>query len=149
MKKYVILFVLIYQTAFSDCEYMYGQYYSYAGNFDFEEYVFGEDNCCDEYPISFCNEGTVYYEKEDYADVSDPANWDVVSESVALIRGDSQMLYNPVEENSYNYGVSPINTAWKSRPAYGLYGPSYVDGAGVLAIFYVPKFLPGTQGSFY
>ena len=41
MKKYVTLFILIYQTAFSDCEYMYGQYYSYGENFDLEEYIFG------------------------------------------------------------------------------------------------------------
>ena len=152
MTKFLLSLTFFLSPVFSECFQMYLAHHVQENDgtvFDIEEYLFGEDNCCDEYPISFCNEGTVYYEKEDYADVSDPANWDVISESVALIRGDSQMLYNPVEENSYNYGVSPINTAWKSRPAYGLYGPSYVDGAGVLAIFYVPKFLPGMQGSFY
>ncbi len=117
--------------------------------FDIEEYIFGEDNCCDEYPISFCNNGTVYYEKEDYADINDPQNWDIISDDLALVRGNSQMLYNPIEENSYSYGVSPLNTAWKSGPAYGQFGSSYLDGAGVLAIFYVPRFLPGFTGAFY
>ena len=49
MKKYMTLLILFIKYAFSDCEPMYGQYYSYNGNFDFEEYVFGENNCCEEY----------------------------------------------------------------------------------------------------
>ena len=31
--------MFIHQIVFSNCEYMYGQYYSYFGSFDFEEYV--------------------------------------------------------------------------------------------------------------
>ena len=117
--------------------------------FDIEEFIFGEDNCCDEYPISFCNEETIFYEKEDYADVTNPQNWDIISENVALVRGNSQMLYNPIEEDSYNYGTSPANTSWKSRPAYGQNGNAYIEDAGVLAIIYIPKFLPASIGSFY
>ena len=70
-------------------------------NFDLEEFVFGEDNCCEEYPISFCEDGTIFYEKEDYADPDDSENWDIISDDVALVRGNNQMIYNPIVENSY------------------------------------------------
>ena len=151
MKSIIQYLTLLINFAFSDCLQMYLAHHYQENDgtvFDIEEYIFGEDNCCDEYPISFCSEGTTFYEKEDYADVTDSENWDVISESVALVRGNSQMLYNPIEENSYNYGISPINTVWKAGPTYGQ-NSSYIEGAGVLAIFYVPKFLPGTIGSFY
>ena len=95
MKKYVTLLILIYQNAFADCEYMYGQYYSYYGNFDLEEYVFGEDNCCDEYFLPMCGDDRVYFEKEDYADFTDSENWDIISNNVALTRADVRGLYNP------------------------------------------------------
>ena len=41
-----------------DCKNMYGQNYSYAENFDLEEYIFGEDNCYEEYFLPMF--GTVY-----------------------------------------------------------------------------------------
>ena len=54
--------------SFADCEYMYGQYYNWlnpwGGIFDLEEYVFGEDNCCDEYFLPMCGDDRVYFEKE-------------------------------------------------------------------------------------
>ena len=72
MINYLVFILFIHQTAFSDCEYMFGQYYSYFGSFDFEEYVFGEDNCCEEYFFYPCV-GMVecISEKEDYADFTD------------------------------------------------------------------------------
>ena len=139
MKKYVTLFILIYQTAFSDCEYMYGQYYSYGENFDLEEYIFGEDNCCDEYFLPMCGDDRVYFEKEDYADFTDPENWDIISNNVALTRGDIRGLYNPLLESEYipggtpwefeglEYG-SPIGTLWRfGGPTFGENSASAVD----------------------
>ena len=56
----------------------------------------------------------IFFEKEDYADVSDPANWDQITESVAITRADNQGLFNPYSESSYNelgeYG--PAGTLW-------------------------------------
>ena len=54
---------------------MYVSYYQVGGSFDFTEYVFGEDNCCDEYPVPISDEERVYFEKENYADFTDPENW--------------------------------------------------------------------------
>ncbi|MFC1481240.1 FlgD immunoglobulin-like domain containing protein [Candidatus Neomarinimicrobiota bacterium] len=78
----------------------------------------------------------VTFTKADYADYENAANWDVLTESVALTRGDSRGLYNPFEEPYYDYigetpapprpdlalatdnggTVSPVGTEW----AYGL-----------------------------
>ena len=55
----------------------------------------------------------VYFVKEDYADVTNPENWDHVTESVAIMRGDNQGLYNPYVEDSYN-GLGPSGTLWSS-----------------------------------
>ena len=53
MYRVIIIFYLLASQVFADCEYMFGQYYTWGGTFDIEEYVFGEDNCCEEYPIPF------------------------------------------------------------------------------------------------
>ena len=154
MLKYIIIFQILISSAFSDCRQMYLSFHYVEGaevEFEMEEFLYGEDNCCEEYPISFCEEGTIYYEKEDYADLSNPENWDIISDNVALLRGDNQMLYNPIVENSYGNG-SPESTLWKggatySNNAFG--GTASYGNAGVLNIFYVPKFLPGFFGSIY
>ena len=154
MKKLIVCVPFLSAAIFADCRQMYLSFHNVEGAevaFEMEEYLYGEDNCCDEYPISFCEEGTIYYEKEDYADLSDPVNWDMISDNVALLRGENQMLYNPIVENSYGNG-SPQSTLWKGGATYsfGLYGgfTSYGNN-GVLNIFYVPKFLPGLVGSIY
>ena len=132
MLKYFLSFVLVSSISFADCEYMYEQYYTFAGNFDFEEYVFGEDNCCDDYPIPMCGDDRIYFEKEDYADYNDPDNWDIISPYVALTRGDRRGLYNPLVESEYVYGAtpwdyqgtsypSPQNTLWNFGPRLGTY----------------------------
>ena len=132
MLKYLISCVLLVSISLGDCEYMYGQYYTFAGNFDFEEYVFGEDNCCDDYPIPMCGDDRIYFEKDDYADYNDPDNWDIVSPYVALTRGDRRGLYNPLVESEYVYGAtpweyqgisypSPENTLWNIGPRLGIY----------------------------
>ena len=143
----ILLFSLLISTSFSysQCLEMYETHQS-GGGIDVPEYVYGLDNCCDEFPISFCNEGTVYYQKEDYADPTDSDNWDIISDDIALIRGDNQMIYNPITENSYISG-SPSNTLWRALPSYSVNSDYYA--VGVLAIIYVPKFLPGRVGSIY
>ena len=106
---------------------------------DVLEYAYGEDNLYDELPISFCNEVTVYYQKEDYADPTDSDNWDIISDDVALMRGNNQAIYNPITENSFISG-SPSNTLWIARPSF-VWVSEYL-AVGVLNIIYVPKFLP-------
>jgi len=142
-----LLFSLLISTSFSysQCLEMYETHQS-GGGIDVPEYVYGEDNCCDEFPISFCNEGTIYYQKDDYADPTDSDNWDIISDDIALIRGDNQMIYNPITENSYISG-SPSNTLWRALPSYSVNSDYYA--VGVLAIIYIPKYLPGTVGSIY
>ena len=62
----------------------------------------------------------VFFEKEDWADVTDPDNWDHITESVAITRADFEGLYNPYVEDGYNNGsyymgygdASPVGTAW-------------------------------------
>jgi hypothetical protein len=142
-----LLFSLLILTSFSysQCLEMYETHQNGAG-IDILEYVYGDDNCCDEFPISFCNDGTVYYQKEDYADPTDSDNWDIISDDVALVRGNNQAIYNPITENSYITG-SPSNTLWKGRPSFA-FDNEYL-AAGVYNIIYVPKYLPGAVGSIY
>jgi len=59
--------------------------------------------------------GAVYFEKEDYADFNDPDNWDHITESVAITRGDNQGLYNPYQDGGWN-GNGPSGTLWAPMP---------------------------------
>ena len=130
-KKYILFLIFISSSAIPDCLTMYEDYYKFYGftggsSFELEEYVFGEDNCCDEYSLPMCGEGRVYFEKEDYADFTDTDNWDIISNSVALTRADNRGLYNPLIEteygNSWDYeGVQygpPAATLWQFGPAF-------------------------------
>ena len=80
----IFLLSILLNVIRADCSTMYVNYYQVGGSFDFIEYVFGDENCCDEYPVPLCNEERVYFEKEDYADFTDPENWDVITPNVAL-----------------------------------------------------------------
>ena len=153
MSKYLTPIFIIFHIAYSDCENMFGQYYTPFGGFDIEEYLFGEDNCCDEYFLPMCGDDRVYFQKEDYADFTDPENWDIISNNVALIRGDIRGLYNPLLETEYipggtpwtyegeDYG-SPIGTIWR-------YGPNYGD-AGETAVNPIVPYGPwNTWGSYW
>ena len=53
----------------------------------------------------------VSFSKAGFADTSDPANWDVISASVAITRGDLQGLYNPLVDSFYT-GAGPNGTLW-------------------------------------
>ena len=145
MLRILLTLLVITSLSYPQCLEMYQNHINGEG-IDVLEYAYGEDNCCDELPISFCNAGTVYYQKEDYADPTDSDNWDIISDDVALVRGNNQAIYNPITENSYISG-SPSNTLWKGRPSFA-YVSEYL-AVGVFNIIYVPKFLPGLVGSIY
>ena len=51
--------------------------------------------------ILFCDEERVYFEKENYADFTDPENWDVITPNVALTRANSKGIYNAYLENQF------------------------------------------------
>ena len=54
---------------------------------------------------------SVYFFKEDYADFTDPDNWDHITEAVAITRAVNQCLFNPYADDSYN-GNGPVGTLW-------------------------------------
>jgi len=139
-KKYILFSFCISSNAISDCLTMYEDYYYYSfggGNFDLEEYVFGEDNCCDEYSLPMCGDDRVYFEKEDYADFTDSDNWDIISNNIGLTRADNRGLYNPLFESEYgtsweNEGVeygSPTGTLWQ-------FGPAFISGESSYASWF-------------
>ena len=74
----------------------------------------------------------VYFVKEDYADVTNPENWDHVTGSVAIMRGDNQGLYNPYLEDSYN-GLGPSGTLWHSGYTGDADPMNYTDWSNVVA----------------
>jgi hypothetical protein len=59
--------------------------------------------------------GTVTFSKEDYADWSDPANQDRITDNVRITRDDNRGLFNAATETEYNWD-SPHDTEW----SYGL-----------------------------
>ena len=77
----------------------------------YADFVMGMEN---EWAGGGGDDEPIFFEKEDYADVSDPANWDQITESVAITRANNQGLFNPYSESSYNelgeYG--PAGTLW-------------------------------------
>ena len=82
----------------------------------------------------------VYFVKEDYADVTDPENWDHITGSVAITRGDNQGLFNPYLENSYN-GSGPSGTLWSPMPTDQSTTGDYVQW--VEAVNYSPPSVVG------
>mgnify|MGYP001199414141 CR=1 FL=1 len=56
---------------------------------------------------------SVTFTKEPYADVNDPANWDHITESVAIMRAEYEGLYNPYVETGFIWEVAgPSGTQW-------------------------------------
>lgn len=58
------------------------------------------------------SEGVVAFSKEAFTNVNDAANWDIISPSVAITRGNAGNIYNPLVETSTAAG-SPSGTLWK------------------------------------
>ena len=52
------------------------------------------------------------FSKEAFADETDPANQDLLTESVALARGGVRGIYNAVSESAYINFTSPAGTLW-------------------------------------
>ena len=70
----------------------------------------------------------VYYYKSGGMDPADTSNWDWVSDSVAIIRGFSGALYNPLFETAYQKFSSPARTRWAAGPTAEQERPwDYVD----------------------
>ena len=72
------------------------------------------------------DEESIYFVKEDYADVTNSDNWDHITASVAIMRGDNQGLYNPYIEDSYN-GLGPSGTLWHLGPTREANPMNYTD----------------------
>lgn len=58
---------------------------------------------------------TVFFEKEDYADWTEPANQDYITDNVIITRQDRQGLFNIAQELMYT-GGSPAGTQWADSP---------------------------------
>lgn len=74
--------------------------------------------------------GTLDFVKSDFADPMDQANWDIISLSVALTRGDTQGIYNVFTEEGYN-AFSPGGTLWY----FGGTVQDVIDGAITIGDF--------------
>lgn len=72
------------------------------------------------------SDGTVDFSKAAFADSTDPANWDVITDSVAITRADVLGIYNPFAEavSSGGIGNSPAGTLW----AFGRTVQDVIDG---------------------
>lgn len=58
------------------------------------------------------NDSTLTFTKANYADATDPANQDKVTETVWFTRGDDRGFYNAAFETSYSSSSSPEGTLW-------------------------------------
>jgi len=61
---------------------------------------------------SSSSEAAITFTKPNGADYNDPANWDILSDNVAITRQNAQGLYNPYTDGSWN-GSGPTGTEWK------------------------------------
>lgn len=85
-------------------------------------------------------DGTVNFTKAPFADVSNPANWDTITPTIAITRGDNQGIFNPITEPAYQ-GFSPEGTLWY----FGGTVQDVIDGALDLAQFDVWVFAHGNS----
>jgi len=86
------------------------------------------------------NNEPVYFEKEDYADYTDPVNWDHITGSVAITRANNQGLFNPYYETGYN-GNGPSATLWSPMPTDQSTTADYMEW--VEAVNYSPPSVVG------
>ncbi|MFC1620617.1 M6 family metalloprotease domain-containing protein, partial [Candidatus Neomarinimicrobiota bacterium] len=56
--------------------------------------------------------GAVTFTKEDYADPTDPASQDRITNNVWITRDTTQGIYNAATETYYDYSISPEGTEW-------------------------------------
>ena len=93
-----------------------------------------------ELEINEVDDSSFYFIKEDYADHTDPDNWDHITESVAITRADNQGLFNPYLEDSYN-GNGPAATLWSPMPTDQSTTADYLEW--VEAVNYSPPSVVG------
>lgn len=74
--------------------------------------------------------GTISFIKSPFADVGNPANWDTITPGVAITRGNTAGLFNPITEPAYQ-GFSPEGTLWY----FGGTVQDVIDGAITLSQF--------------
>ena len=60
------------------------------------------------------SDGTITFEKPCFANSADPTNWDQITSTVAITRGDFEGPFNPLIEPSYDItnNTSPAGTLW-------------------------------------
>ncbi len=75
-------------------------------------------------PFFAADSELVYYMKEDYAVLDSALLWDSITDSVAIYRGNSGPLYNPIIESEYNSDVSPAKTLWARGLTEDVFAPS-------------------------
>ena len=93
-----------------------------------------------ELEVNDVDDSSVYFIKEDYADYTDPDNWDHITESVAIMRADNQGLFNPYLEDGYN-GNGPAATLWSPMPTDQSTTADYLEW--VEAVNYEPPSVVG------
>lgn len=76
------------------------------------------------------SDGTVDFVKDAFVDWTDPANWDTLTDAVAITRANSQGIFNPIQESGYG-GGSPLGTKWY----FGGTVQDVIDGTLTLASF--------------
>lgn len=77
------------------------------------------------------SDGTLSFSKAAFADPTDPANQDMITDTVAITRGDRQGIYNILQEGTYEDFVSPLGTQW----FFGGTVQDVIDGAIGIADF--------------
>lgn len=58
------------------------------------------------------SDGTISFAKAAFADPTDPANQDMITDTVAITRGDRQGIFNILVEDDYEDFFSPAGTLW-------------------------------------
>ena len=95
-----------------------------AGDTSIVEYTITNNGTKDlTYSATFKTDlGVVTYNHPQYPNVSDPSDWDVITETVAITRSTSRGIYNPILESNYERGgdwSSPEGTLWAWGPTEG------------------------------
>ncbi len=100
-------------------------------------------------PVFDGDSGLVFYQKDDFAVLDSALLWDTLSDSVAIYRGDSGPLYNPIIEAEYNSEISPAKTLWARGLTEDVYAPSQYQAFDVTVSSGERQNLPGQNLSLW
>ena len=82
------------------------------------------------------SDGTISFSKAAFADPTDPANQDIITDTVAITRDDIRGIYNIRQEGEYEDFFSPAGTQWffggTVQDAHGGFPPGTVGVESVL-----------------